>query len=243
MRGWDEKVWCGSQIARPDPENVTDSILATVGCFIRDKNTKRIGLLTNRHFAMEDGTKVYHPYRWGLHLATTKRSIIDVNADEWYNLKTNEPDPYVGVDCAFVQIADTFPLSDIEPELAGVGKLGELKEVNFDDMSIIGQKVLKVGRATGLTKGTIIAFSYEYRDAPGETEYTDFSIVGENGYPFEGPGDSGSIIVSDDNNHNPLGLLWGGEIRKIRTGHKQEYWTGANSLSRILSLLDVEIVK
>ncbi|HEY7107791.1 MAG TPA: hypothetical protein VH415_00030 [Nitrososphaeraceae archaeon] len=68
------------------------------------------------------------------------------------NLKTNEPDPHTGVDCTFVQIADVFPVSDIVPEVDGVGRLEDLKDFDFESISIIGQRILKVGRATEIAR-------------------------------------------------------------------------------------------
>jgi len=50
-------------------------------------------------------------------------------------------------------------------------------------------------------------------------------IVGDNNIPFSTHGDSGSLIVTDDFEHNPIGLLWGGWQEKLRTGHAQEKWT------------------
>jgi len=64
------------------------------------------------------------------------------------------------VDCAFIEMAAEFDESNINPHMMGVGKMGPVKNISLDDMSIIGQRVLRVGRTTGLRHGTVMAFGY-----------------------------------------------------------------------------------
>jgi hypothetical protein len=59
LRGWDELIWCGSQISRTDTEY--GESFGSIGCFVQDKTTKKKGLLTNEHIAKDIGTKLYHP--------------------------------------------------------------------------------------------------------------------------------------------------------------------------------------
>lgn len=65
--------------------------------------------------------------------------------------------------------------------------------------------------------------------------------MGEDGVPFSTHGDSGSLIVTDDAGHNPIGLLWGGWQEKLRTGYAQENWTWGIALTRVLDALDIEL--
>jgi hypothetical protein len=127
--------------------------------------------------------------------------------------------------------------------MMGVGQLGPVKSISLEDMSIIGQKVLRVGRTTGLRRGTIVAFGYEFIDQRDATAYTDLLIVGEEDLPFSTHGDSGSLIVTDDGQLNPIGLLWGGWQEKLRTGHAQENWTYGIALSRVLDTLEIDLVQ
>ncbi len=124
----------------------------------------------------------------------------------------------------------------------GVGQLGPVKDISLDEMSIIGQKVLRVGRTTGLRRGTVVAFGYEFIDQRDATAYTDLLIVGNDDIPFSTHGDSGSLIVTDDGQLNPIGLLWGGWQEKLRTGHAQENWTYGIALSRVLDALEIDLV-
>ena len=242
LRGWDERIWSGSQIAHwIDPAKGTYSV-GTLGAFARDRSTNQLGLLTNQHVGLSPGQKLYHPVPWGTHFATTERAIVLAADQTWYGPFVDDPNAWVRVDCAFAQLVQGFDTTDINPEMMGVGSLGETKEISLSDMSIIGQKVIRVGRTTGKRKGTVVAFGYEYVDAPNESRYTDLLIVGEKKKPFSTHGDSGSLIVTDDDNLNPIGLLWGGWQEKLRTGHAQENWTYGIALSRVLDSLDIDLV-
>ncbi|GJS21134.1 protein NARROW LEAF 1, partial [Tanacetum coccineum] len=66
--------------------------------------------------------------------------------------------------------------------------------------SLIGKKVMKVGRSSGLTKGTVLAYALEYNDEKGICFFTDFLVVGENQQTFDLEGDSGSLIVMKGEN-------------------------------------------
>lgn len=71
--------------------------------------------------------------------------------------------------------------------------------------------VQKYGRTTGLTKGTIaglnaiVNVSY---GAPGVARFVDQIVITPG--RFSDGGDSGSVIVTDDDNANPVGLLFAG---------------------------------
>ena len=85
---------------------------------------------------------------------------------------------------------------------------------------------------------------YEYRDESDLTVYTDLLIIGEaEGQPFSWHGDSGSLIVTDDEHHTPVGLLWGGWEKELRTGRGQENWTYGIALSRVMAALNVVLVR
>lgn len=185
---------------------------------------------------------MYHPVPWGTHIATTRKVVDTVEDRDWYGSFTNQEKSFVTVDCAFAEIADRFNTRDINSKLMGVGKLGPIREISMKDMSIIGKRVLRVGRSSGITYGTIAAFGYEYVDEKNESIYTDLLIIGDNGIPFSTQGDSGSIIVTNNRAHNPLGVLWGGRTEKLRSGYSQEKWSYATSLSRICEILDIELL-
>lgn len=242
LRGWSEYVWPGSQISHwVDPAEGRYST-GTLGAFVRDRMSGEPGLLTNQHVGIEPGKKLYHPVPWGTHVATTLRTELYVEDQHWYGPYSDEPRTYVRIDCAFAPLTGSLSSTDINPELLSVGKMGPVLEIDLKSMDIIGQKVIRLGPTTGLRKGTVVAFGYEFLDNGESTVYTDLLIVGEPGKPFSAHGDSGSIIVTDDDNLNPAGLLWGGWQEKLRTGFAQENWSYGIALSRVLDVLNIEII-
>ncbi|MCJ7445851.1 MAG: hypothetical protein MUO26_15245 [Methanotrichaceae archaeon] len=67
-------------------------------------------------------------------------------------------------------------------------------------------------------------------------------IVGSNSLSFSNKGDNGSLIVLDNQEFNPVGLLWEGWQQKARSGFEQENWTYGICLSKILDNLGLELV-
>lgn len=242
LRGWDDQVWSGSQISHWVDQDKGSYSIGTLGAFARTRLDEIAGFLTNQHVGIKPGTRLFHPVPWGTHLGTTEHALEYVEDQDWYGPFADEPHTFVRVDCAFVRLSDDFNQADTNPHMMGVGQLGPVKAISLDDMSIIGQKVLRVGRTMGLRKGTIVAFGYEFIDQSDATAYTDLLIVGDNKIPFSTHGDSGSLIVTDDSEHNPIGLLWGGWQEKLRTGHAQENWTYGIALSRVLDALGIDVI-
>lgn len=241
LRGWDEQVWVGSQVAHWTNRSEGLYSVGTLGGFARRRSDDANGFITNQHVAVRSGQKIFHPVPWGTHIGTTKE-VVELVADEkWYGQFIDEPNTWVRADCAFVELESSFPQGDINTHMMGVGPLGNVQEISLDDMSIIGQNVLRVGRTTGLRRGRVVAFGYEFRDEADATAYTDLLIMGQNDIPFSTHGDSGSLIVTDDAEHRPVGLLWGGWQERLRSGHAQENWTYGIALTRVLETLDVDL--
>lgn len=240
LRGWDDQVWSGSQVSHWVDQNKGSYSMGTLGAFVKSRDDHSIGFLTNKHVAIERGKKLYHPVPWGTHIGTTERIRTYVTDEDWYGV--DEPDAYVRIDSAFVKLADNFKTENVNYHMMGIGELGSVKEISLNDMSIIGQKVLRVGRTTGLRRGRVVAFGYEWSDENTQSLYTDLLIIGQDNKPFSTHGDSGSLIVTDDDQHNSIGLLWGGWQEKLRTGYGQENWTYGISLSRVLNELRIDLV-
>ena len=79
--------------------------------------------------------------------------------------------------------------------------------------SLIGQQVMKVGRSSGLTTGTVLAYAFKYNNEKVIFFLTDFLVVGENQQTFDLEGDSGSLIILKGGNGEkprPIGIIWGG---------------------------------
>jgi len=50
------------------------------------------------------------------------------------------------------------------------------------------------------------------------------------------------LADTNDDEHRPTGLLWGGWQSKLRTGYAQENWTYGIALQRVLDALDIDLV-
>jgi hypothetical protein len=81
----------------------------------------------------------------------------------------------------------------------------------------VGLGVAKSGRTTGFTTGTIASIntsvSVQYQASCGQgkkfvVSYTNQVVI--NSSTFSAGGDSGSLIVTSDSNHNPVALLFAG---------------------------------
>jgi hypothetical protein len=240
LRGWDDQVWAGSQIGSFN-EGKSRPELGTIAAFVKKQDNGQIGILTNQHVAIKPESKLFHPNILGTHIATTEKMIDTLEDQKWYSQYIDEEYAYIKIDCAFAPIELSFDKQNINPQLMGIGEFGPVKPIPLNDMSIIGRKVVRVGRTTGLRFGTIVAYGYEWYDEDLSV-YTDLLIVGDDGVPFSTYGDSGSLIVTNDSTHNPIGLLWGGSERKLRTGYSRENWTYASDLFKVLDALDVGLV-
>ena len=242
LRGWDDQIWVGSQISHWTNQSLGDFSMGTLGCFVKERNSGEVGILTNKHVAIKPGQIMHHPVPWGVELGITNKVIEDLPDEKWYGPHIDEKDGFVRVDAAFVKLKKGVDQQSLNPQLMDFGELGKVKDIDLNDMSIIGQKVQRVGRTTGLRFGTIEAFGYEWHDE-AKSIYTDLLIVGSDGIPFSTKGDSGSLIITDDDQLNPIGLLWGGWQEKLANGFGQENWTYATGLKRILDALDLELVR
>lgn len=80
-----------------------------------------------------------------------------------------------------------------------------------------GMRVKKVGRTTGITSGTVIgyyatpvAIPYKGTQFASTVYFRDvWGIEGENDSPFSEPGDSGSLVVTEDGT-NAVGVIFAG---------------------------------
>ena len=105
------------------------------------------------------------------------------------------------------------------------------------------QTVLKMGRTTGATQGTVEAVdidnllvTYRFGQSFGVARFDkQISITGEKG-SFSRPGDSGSLICATDG--IPLALLFAGSERGGRHGRGLTF---ASPIESVLDALDVDL--
>lgn len=158
---------------------------------------------------------------------------------------------FVRADGAFIPFADDFDMSTVTTSVRGVGEIGLVKIIDLQSpiSSLIGKHVMKVGRSSGLTTGTVLAYALEYNDEKGICFLTDFLVVGENQQTFDLEGDSGSLIILKGENGEkprPIGIIWGGTANrgrlKLKIGQPPENWTSGVDLSRLLTLLELDLI-
>lgn len=214
--------------------------VGTAGIAVRHRPTNQVGFLTNQHVADTPGRRIYHPWHHYFHIGSTILTRTYSEDEIWYNDVIDESHSYVRCDCGFVAVRADLA-TYVQSGLHAVGPTGDLMRIDPDTMEIIGQRVISVGRTRGVQRGTIAAYSYEFEDEYYSI-YTDLLIIGEDGNAFSWKGDSGKVIVTDDEDHRPLALLWGGWQERLRHGREQENWTYAIDLGKVLDRLNLELL-
>lgn len=246
LRGWTDRIRPGSQLAGFTADG--DGYYGTLGCFARDRTSDTLGILTNQHVADHLNNVLRFPVHEGRRVAIVDRAVEVLRDEQRLKGLVDEPAAFFRTDCAFAPLLPTVGADEIDPRLPLVkgGKLelqtlGEPLGLDFDTMGPISRKVLGVGRTRSQQRGTIVACAYEWID-DDESHYTDYLIIGEDGTWFSTYGDSGKLIVTEDD-FRPVALLWGGWQEKLRQGREQENWTYAIAIDLVTELLDIEIVR
>ncbi|MCK8817075.1 S1 family peptidase [Natroniella sulfidigena] len=110
----------------------------------------------------------------------------------------------------------------IKTEIMGLGEIEGIAE------PVVNMRVKKSGRTTGITESRIKAIGVTINVQLSDTESAVFTdqIVTD---PFSMPGDSGSIVINDDN--EVVGLLFAGSDKS----------TICNRIDNVLEALDITI--
>uniref|UniRef100_A0A2P2MQZ8 Nal1 C-terminal domain-containing protein n=1 Tax=Rhizophora mucronata TaxID=61149 RepID=A0A2P2MQZ8_RHIMU len=188
----------------------------------------------------------------GVYLGAVERATSFITDEHWYGIYAGtNPETFVRADGAFVPFAEDFNMNNVITTVKGVGEIGEVHNIDLQSPinSLIGRQVQKVGRSSGLTTGTIMAYALEYNDEKGICFFTDFLVVGENQQSFDLEGDSGSLILLTGQNAEkprPVGIIWGGTANrgrlKLKVGQPPENWTSGVDLGRLLDLLELDLI-
>ncbi|XP_050225430.1 protein NARROW LEAF 1 [Mercurialis annua] len=253
LRGGGLCIGSGSQVA-------SQETYGTLGAIVRSQTgTRQVGFLTNRHVAVDldyPNQKMFHPLPPnlgpGVYLGAVERATSFITDDLWYGIFAGiNPETFVRADGAFIPFSDDFDVSTVSTSVKGVGEIGDVKNIDLQCAisSLIGKQVTKVGRSSGFTTGTVLAYGLEYNDEKGICFLTDFLVVGENQQTFDLEGDSGSLIIMKGENGEkprPIGIIWGGTANrgrlKLKIGQPPENWTSGVDLGRLLNLLDLDLI-
>ncbi|EXC24765.1 hypothetical protein L484_018479 [Morus notabilis] len=253
LRGSDPCIGSGSQVA-------SQETYGTLGAIVRSRTGNRqVGFLTNRHVAVDldyPNQKMFHPLPPslgpGVYLGAVERATSFITDDLWYGIFAGtNAETFVRADGAFIPFAEDFNMNNVDVTVRGVGQIGDVNIIDLQSPinSLIGRQVVKVGRSSGLTTGTIMAYALEYNDEKGICFFTDFLVVGENQQTFDLEGDSGSLILltsPDGVRPRPVGIIWGGTANrgrlKLKVGQPPENWTSGVDLGRLLDLLELDLI-
>nr|WP_092067899.1 hypothetical protein [Dendrosporobacter quercicolus]NSL46835.1 hypothetical protein [Dendrosporobacter quercicolus DSM 1736]SDL65688.1 hypothetical protein SAMN04488502_101474 [Dendrosporobacter quercicolus] len=124
------------------------------------------------------------------------------------------------VDCA---IAAPVHSEDISPEILEIGAIAGIKEAS------LGLQVKKSGRSSGVTHSIVLATDVSMKVNISRQEsavFADQILAG----PMSMPGDSGSVILTEDN--YAVGLLFAGS----------EQATMFNRITNVLDALNVDLI-
>ncbi|XP_010540678.1 PREDICTED: uncharacterized protein LOC104814362 [Tarenaya hassleriana] len=253
LRGSDPFIGSGSQVA-------SQETYGTLGAIVKSRTGNRqIGFLTNRHVAVDldyPSQKMFHPLPPslgpGVYLGAVERATSFIADDLWYGIFAGiNPETFVRADGAFIPFAEDFNMNNVTTMVKGIGEIGDVHIIDLQSRvdSLIGQQVVKVGRSSGLTTGTIMAYALEYNDEKGICFLTDFLVIGENQQTFDLEGDSGSLILltgREREKPRPVGIIWGGTANrgrlKLKAGQEPENWTSGVDLGRLLDLLELDLI-
>ncbi len=235
---------------RPVPIGVStghpDITAGTIGCRVIDSNGNVYALSNNHVYANENKATIGD--------AVIQPGTFDDGsspADDIGTLSDFEPLDFKGGDNtidAAIALSSTTLLDKATPS-DGYGTPNSTIHSAYGDPDVIGDEVLgsllgksvqKFGRTTGLTQGTITGVNatvnvcYECAGPRcfGCKKLATFyyQLIIEDG-TFSAGGDSGSLIVTDDNNRNPVGLLFAGSSA----------YTIANQIDLVLNRFDVTV--
>ncbi|KAL3833793.1 hypothetical protein ACJIZ3_008529 [Penstemon smallii] len=230
--GSDPCIGSGSQVA-------SQETYGTLGAIVKSRTGNRqVGFLTNRHVAVDldyPSQKMFHPLPPslgpGVYLGAVERATSFIADDLWYGIFAGtNPETFVRADGAFIPFAEDFNMANVTTLVKGVGEIGDVNIIDLQSPigSLVGKQVVKVGRSSGMTTGTIMAYSLEYNDEKGICFFTDFLVSKR-----------GEAEACWDY------LGWGQLIEgrlKLKVGQPPENWTSGVDLGRLLDLLELDII-
>lgn len=210
-----------------------DVTAGTLACFVRRPGDAELGLLSNNHvIADENNAEIGDPILQPGKADNGKKKDAVATLAAFTKIKKTKPNL---ADCAWATINPNIEVDT--RKVKGAGKLST--PVPRDPE--IDMEVLKLGRTTGLTRGVITAIAVDqlmvgFEFGPAQFDgQVEIQTIEDN--PFSQGGDSGSMIMSQDN--EPVALLFAGSDSGGDTGYGITY---ASPMATVLSNLKVEIV-
>ena len=201
--------------------NIGECSAGTIGCRLKDANGSLYSLSNNHVYALENGASPGS--------ACTQPGLYDVrfcnpsSKNRTYNiigaLATFVPISFGSgqnyVDCAVSTVVSTSGVPSVDTKTPSTG-YGQPNSKTWFDVNgttpPVGLAVQKYGRTTSLTKGSIYAINVHITvdyGASGTAEFVN-QIAVNSATAFIKAGDSGSLLVTNDADDYPVGLLYAG---------------------------------
>lgn len=203
------------------------NFVGTLGCFAWDKDSHKLGVLSNAHVLADSGNaQPGHPF--GQPFGTNPADRIGTLA-RWVLPGRGSP----GVaDAAFAWLDHTQ--ADISYSGALGGDIVGVRELGPEDL---GRELVKGGRTTGASLGKCTVVEVDGLTVGYDQGLLTFNDQGEAsggpGSDFSAPGDSGSLILDRDG--YAVGLLFAGGFDGT------EDRTYFNPIKRVLAMLGIEL--
>jgi hypothetical protein len=195
--------------------NIGECSAGTIGARLKDKGTpaKFYALSNNHVYALQNdapiGSTILQPGLYDTRCVSGQSNVIGI-------LYAYEPIDFNGGDNtvdAAIAISSDGQLKNSTPT-DGYGTPNSKTYTKATGKNpYIGQRVKKYGRTTKLTTGTITGLNATIKVCYDSScsliaTFVNQIVIGRGG--FSGAGDSGSLIVTNDSNAYPVGLLFAG---------------------------------
>jgi hypothetical protein len=200
-------ISCGTSIGLAG-----EASAGTLGAFLRDRDGKFFALSNNHVFGGCNHTPKGHPILSpsamdakaggpGIEQFAMFHSLIELRSGHIGHVESQK------IDVALAEVLNPSRVSSMQGNSYDTPAMNRLP--------VLGENVKKVGRTTGFTTGivqslipTLLTLPYKSKHFSATVYYSDiYSIVTDSEDAFALPGDSGSLIVSEDSNA-ALGLLF-----------------------------------
>lgn len=193
--------------------NIGECSAGTIGARVKDASGNVYALSNNHVYALENsaltGSTILQPGLYDTRCRYGQNNVIG-------SLQAFVPINFTGgnntVDAA-IAISSTRQLNNSTPS-DGYGKPNSLTYAKATGRSpYIGQSVRKYGRTTKMTTGTVKGINVTVKvcyNSSCSLIATFVNQIAIGSGSFSNAGDSGSLIVSNDSNAYPIGLLFAG---------------------------------
>jgi hypothetical protein len=175
----------------------------TLGCFVEDTSKNEKYLLSNYHVLVDNNNGI-----GDLILSPSPNDNGQIPTNVIAKLHSFCPIDYSNpniMDAAIAELLDNSYSYNNYHQPIGL--------IKHHTDAILNQDVKKVGRTTGLTNGKVdtidVSIKVWYNGKPADFE-DQIKIIGNNNKVFSQGGDSGSLIINDNN--EAVGLLFAGDM-------------------------------